>query len=839
MDAQAAEAAAKATKMDEWTPLVKAALTTRFGAKTEQLCALLQKTGGLISGGSILSACIGETVEKQDTDIYVPIKHIDRFLTDLIKSADPIFPAAFHNQYAASFYCTSFLRKNGIKKVYNFANGKFDDPWSPKKGERVRIKSSRRLGVVVWANRNGVKVKIGDNRDMYDSSELEQEDMKAENEVDIMSIRNKRTPLEVVNNFDLTFCQVWFDGADVYASHPDHITAKKGELRYEYCSTLLGGNRFLKKRLQKYLRRGFAVTLDEKFTGADGIKNIISKIVSPANLCDIESKDRYEDPEFKERWFNRIAMRFFLGKHSSYITHEKYLNIPLDNAVYHAQADTLNKDGTLINKLTKAMSCCKIGEYVIEVDDGYDSEDMDKESLKKIAVANYKGPDTADDLKYYRTCTKLVFNAKTDLSEYGAFNLGSLAKQRMTKTLANKLIGIIEERALRTGDDIMADNGMLFDIHEHGINEAITRESLEGYLESTMAGDSYDVKCYAAGGGAHAGCTKQLLQSEIEIMVSPEFYKRYSAPRPRKTGLDQNVGNFDAVFKNIRSTDPAWGDIYHATMCPYCVSFEERGDGCSVMTHINPKGLEPMKAPYCPADKQVNTIFQKYKDAGERLDGDGYVRLEWCVECGRPSSRHQHFNLDATEMIDHRKIPDPKNPGYTIYDYGSCPGGGRPEMIARMMAVGDVYRRRDIRDPKEERRLAAEAADKAPLDPALMAKAQELWDSAQPHLEWLIRRESAVKEATKDADDTAPIEKIREAEKTAKAAFDAANPRPPSVDFSFPRSKMYNDPLYEREDATNDPDYKQWLTGAPAGGRLSFKRRRGKTPKKARRTRKA
>jgi len=848
----------EATKMDKWTPLVKEALVNRFGTKTDQLCALLQETGGLISGGSVLSACIEEPIEKQDTDIYVPIKHINRFLEALItkKSADPIFPAQFYNQYAASFYCSSFLRKNGIKKVYNFANGKFDDPetWIPQKEERVKLKEGIdegclrdvKIGTVVRVNDHRIRVECRDKRTTYHISDLEQAVMKVQHEVDVMSIRNKRSPLEVVNNFDLTFCQVWFDGKDVYASHPEHIETKQGELRYEYCLTLLGGNRFLKKRIQKYTKRGFNVTLDKKLEGGDAFKSIIAEIVSDkfGPGC-----TKYEDPEFKRRWFNRIAMRYFLGKRDATLEDEEYLVIPLAKTVWNNQMHKLNKDATLAKKVPYNIDCCDIDRFTQEVDDGYDSEDMDDAKLKELAIANYTGPaveaaaveaEAVDDLKYYRMCTKLVFNAKTNLESDGAYNLAVMAKQGADPAKAKALIGIIEDLALRTGTDkILYVEDKLFDIHNHTIDQGITRDSLESYLESTIASDDYDVKCYAAGGGEHAGCTKLLTLSEISLMVSPEFYERYSAPRPKKTGLEQNVGNFEQVFKNIRTTDPGWGAIYHATMCPYCVSFEERGEGCSVMTHVNSKGLSP----YCAADKQVNALVQKYTEAAKRLD-DGYVRLEWCVECGRPSSRHQHFNFDATEMIDHQKIPDPKNPQLTIYDYGSCPGGGRPEMIARMLAVGDVYRRRDIRDPKEERRLAAEAADKAPLDPALMARARELWASAQPYLDWLTRRELAVNAATAAIAATADKEQKRAAEKTAKAAFDAANPRPPSVDFSFPRSKMYIDPLYEGE--TNDPDYNQWLNSgpgpapapAPAGGRHSFKRRRGKTPKKVRNTRK-
>jgi len=168
-------------------------------------------------------------------------------------------------------------------------------------------------------------------------------------------------------------------------------------------------------------------------------------------------------------------------------------------------------------------------------------------------------------------------------------------------------------------------------------------------------------------------------------------------------------------------------------------------------------------------------------------------------------------------MIEHGKIPDPKHPGEMKYDYGTCPGGGRPELIARMLAVRDVYRRRNIRDPKEERKQAALAADKAPLNAALMARARSIWAAAQPGLEWRNRRQEAVVAAEKAAVGKT-LQEVRAAKEAASKAFSAANPMPPDVDFDvpIPKSKKYNDPLYERDGAENDADYQRWLNGPEA-----------------------
>jgi len=172
-------------------------------------------------------------------------------------------------------------------------------------------------------------------------------------------------------------------------------------------------------------------------------------------------------------------------------------------------------------------------------------------------------------------------------------------------------------------------------------------------------------------------------------------------------------------------------------MCPYCLKFDERGEGCSVMTHENPEGLPHESAPFCPNKKSVDSIRQKYLNAAVNLTG-GFYHLEFCVECGRPCSGHQHFKLDLSAMENLRLIPSVSNPATLVPDYGVCTGGGRVEMIARMLAVRDIYNRTDINNSVEERRLAAEAADVAPLNPELMARAQAIWDKAPADRKWNV-----------------------------------------------------------------------------------------------------
>lgn len=706
--------------MDKWTPRVITSLNERFGkAGCKRLCALLKETGALIAGGFVLSACVDKSTipksfekkdKKQDTDIYVPVKFIPRFL-DAMFVTDPIFKPTHYHSYSSSLYCESFLKKNGIRRIYNFAN---------------------------------------------------MIEYQVDIEIDVMAVRNKRGVLSVVNNFDLTFCQVWFNGTDVYASHPEHIKEKKGLLQTEYCKTLLTGNRFLKNRIQKYTARGYTIALHPDFVTTVDFSDILKLVGSPnrKSICTF-SNPRLANPEYQERWFNRIAMRWFLNIRDSEAIdiqdEDRFLlAIPLKLQVLNDQTIRLDRDkdlgksGAVLTKSDFGTGITSRGPmpmeknedegilgFIVNRDDGYDSEDMDEDSIKAMAITNFHTTGelvepVSDELKYLRGLSSLYINSRTRSKTWGRNKTALINIEdnfRGKENPATPYLELISKKCLKTGDDFLGDTGELFHIHKHPLDGAITRESLEGYLESTMAGnDSYEVKCFwtpeAEVRGQprpKANCQEMLTLPLIRAIVSREFYQRYSAPRPNKEGLDQNVGLYESVFTDVKTTDPAYGDIYHVTMCPFCLKSEERNEGCAYMTHENPKKLSFRYSPFCKVERTTG-LFDKYKQIAADL-GEVYVHLEFCVECGRPCLNHKHFNLEGTDLIENRQIPDPDRPGQLMTDFGNCAGGGRQEMIARMLAVRDVYRIKNYRDVDEERRIAADMADKAPLDAGLMARA--------------------------------------------------------------------------------------------------------------------
>jgi len=194
---------------DDITSRVEYSLTKDFfktGFKFDIFKKLLRECNAVIAGGSILSFASYSDYTLRDIDIYVRCEDSKPILQLLLGKGD-------YKQFRkAKFarYCDTFLTKNGIRCIYH---SKYNE-----------------------------NTYYGD--------------------IDIMTIRNSKNPLDAVNAFDLTFCQVWYDGDKVYANYPKDVSTKIGSLRDDYTIPLLNMNKFLVERYEKYTRRGFTIKIN-------------------------------------------------------------------------------------------------------------------------------------------------------------------------------------------------------------------------------------------------------------------------------------------------------------------------------------------------------------------------------------------------------------------------------------------------------------------------------------------------------------------------------------------------------------------------------------------------
>lgn len=80
--------------------------------------------------------------------------------------------------------------------------------------------------------------------------------------IDIMIIPDDHPLEHVVTNFDLSFCEMWWDGTHLYASDPYGVRNKEGILKPDYREAFFSDlNPFIFKRIQKYKNREFKIDL--------------------------------------------------------------------------------------------------------------------------------------------------------------------------------------------------------------------------------------------------------------------------------------------------------------------------------------------------------------------------------------------------------------------------------------------------------------------------------------------------------------------------------------------------------------------------------------------------
>jgi hypothetical protein len=165
---------------------------------------ILIDTHSLIAGGSVLAA-YHQGLKIKDFDIYI-------HPTDLCTLRDRLLELQFtlldNKFYISPAYDQSFFRRNNI------------------------------LGRIQFV-KDGIKPTI----------------------LDVIIVKNSVPLTDVVQNFDLTFCEIWYDGNTVNAADPNGVLNKTGTLKTDYVNCLLEKfNTFTIKRINKYLKKGFNIS---------------------------------------------------------------------------------------------------------------------------------------------------------------------------------------------------------------------------------------------------------------------------------------------------------------------------------------------------------------------------------------------------------------------------------------------------------------------------------------------------------------------------------------------------------------------------------------------------
>ena len=617
-------------------------------------------------------------------------------------------------------YCKSILHKNGIKKVYNFIKRKFEE--IGQRGSRRVVETMRK-------------------------------------EFDIMIVRNRRTPLQVVTNFDLTFCQTWFDGTNIYASHPDDIKQKKGTLQGEYVNLFLKGNRFLHKRIHKYGQRGYKVALDKQTNGRD----IVPHVRVSDFLC-----NRREDKDLLKHWSSRVLLSWFLKIRDTISDHRENMppNIKHDNILIVPLMNRGNRQYSTKQDLFGGLGggLCG-GRNATSKDDGYDSEDyFENQSFQDIVYDMFlqerKRSDLVEipdeptteikELLFHRGANKLLEIAMwPNQYNYEKRTLGKLLEMNYafgaeegdarSNNLKRAMLyyNELKSRCIRKGTSFITqeEDVEVYDLHEHPMEAGISAEDMELYLQHHITDvDKSEIPCYYKPNPADhedsANCKHTISLSEVKYIVSKEFYDKYNAPVPAKLGLDQFMSHYNQTLQNAPSEDITYGLEYHHSVCPFCLQFESRDSGCSYMVHENTKHKPQSGAPFCDERIQIKELVDRYKAVSE--EDPEVTHLEFCAECGRPCVNHAHISTKPP----YTKIKPPMREDGAGRDYAVCTGGGRAELFARILAIRKVYREGKSLDSVVERREAALAADNAPNDEELMAQGAAIFAQEEESRHW-------------------------------------------------------------------------------------------------------
>lgn len=198
----------------------------------------------VVAGGSLLSAFTGEEVN--DFDVYIHHRYALSF-TKQIRASLEMKPMWRNTYTAGTAYDKSFFRQNHIL---------------------LRIPFHKKSTVI-----------------------------------DVIIVENDIPLQQVVSNFDLTFCETWWDGRTVFANDPEGLRRREGWLKPAYHKRLFEDfNKFTINRIQKYKRRGWKVSYESYESYGSSVEDV--------NIANVD-EDR-EKEEACVRMFIRYAYQLLM-----------------------------------------------------------------------------------------------------------------------------------------------------------------------------------------------------------------------------------------------------------------------------------------------------------------------------------------------------------------------------------------------------------------------------------------------------------------------------------------------------------------------------------------------
>lgn len=194
---------------------------------------ILIENNAILAGGSVLGS-ITRTYVLRDLDLYVNLRNAQNVYNALMQEGQD--NNSVQSSHTAPPYDQSFLIKNNILGRFTAVLRRYTD---------LPLRRNSRT------------------------------------EIDIMIVADDVTVESVVENFDLSFCKIWYDGRTILTNYPDDVRNRTGSLGIDYLEAYLSGNVFTAKRIKKYTRRGFTINLPNIDTSRITMQRFRKQVISP------------------------------------------------------------------------------------------------------------------------------------------------------------------------------------------------------------------------------------------------------------------------------------------------------------------------------------------------------------------------------------------------------------------------------------------------------------------------------------------------------------------------------------------------------------------------------
>lgn len=253
----------------------------------DQLRSIIKDSNALIAGGSVVCALTDAPVN--DFDVYVHYSQALALIRRLHHECNLTFES--WKIHMGSMYDESFFRRNHILiRIPMFC----------------RFRRGRHDHRVFRGNHA--------NYDIADSLNI-----------DVIVLPDEVPLLDVITNFDLSFCESWWDGDKVYSEDPDGIRLRNGRLKRNYWQALFRDlNMFTIRRIKKYQKRGFHITTcdDPYLTFADLFQESVGDNEDEKGDEKEDEKGDEKDDTFYEDWairtfYNHAKNLFWRGHRES------------------------------------------------------------------------------------------------------------------------------------------------------------------------------------------------------------------------------------------------------------------------------------------------------------------------------------------------------------------------------------------------------------------------------------------------------------------------------------------------------------------------------------------